>query len=85
MMPHDADPFERAEENLLASPGARVMDVATGRQFRVGTLVPAKKADGSCIHLGEDGKCAIRAVAPFGCAFFDCGPNPRFDLSLQAR
>ena len=63
-----------AEANLLASPGALVAQ--GGRTFRIPTLVPATKADGSCVHLGEDGRCAIHAVAPFGCAFFSCGPDP---------
>jgi hypothetical protein len=43
--------------------------------FRIPTLVPATKNDGSCIHLTAVGQCAIHANAPFGCAFFDCGPE----------
>jgi len=45
-----------------------------GRPFRIPTLVPAIKEDGSCINL-HDGLCQIHPVAPFGCAFFDCGPE----------
>lgn len=64
-----------AEANLLASPGALVMDAATGNQFRIHTLVPATKPNGSCVHLSEQGLCGIHENAPFGCAFFDCGPE----------
>lgn len=67
--------YEWAERNLLASPGALAMDTTTGNTFRIGTLVPAVKPDGSCIHLTADRLCDIHPAAPFGCAFFDCGPE----------
>jgi hypothetical protein len=66
------DLFGWAEQNLLASPGALAMK--DGQFFRIPTLVPAVKADGSCIHL-HNGQCGIHENAPFGCAFFDCGPE----------
>jgi hypothetical protein len=72
MKPTDRDVFAWAEENLLASPGALVEK--NGIRFRIPTLVPAKQADGSCIHL-DDGHCNIHAIAPFGCAFFSCQDN----------
>jgi hypothetical protein len=72
LVPPGADPFAWAESNLRASPGALVGDSGTGRHWRIPTLVPAVRADGSCIHLDDAGRCAIHAVAPFGCAFFDC-------------
>jgi hypothetical protein len=65
------DPLKLVEQALLASPGALVMK--DGDLFRIPTLVPATKKDGSCIHLTTDGQCAVHANAPFGCAFFDCG------------
>ena len=34
------------------------------------TLVPARQADGSC-HWFFEGRCAVHAAAPYGCAFFD--------------
>jgi hypothetical protein len=70
MIPVTADPFAWAVENLQASPGALV--ARDGRTFRIPTLVPASRSDGSCIHL-RDGRCNIHAVSPFGCAFFGCG------------
>jgi hypothetical protein len=73
MIPKNSDPFMWAESNLLASPGALVMK--DGHTFRIPTLVPATKADGSCIHLTSGANCAIHENAPFGCAFFDCGPE----------
>lgn len=71
MVPKGTDPFDWAEKNLLASPGAVVMNTRTGERSRIPTLVPAVKADGSCKNL-KDGLCTIHETAPFGCAFFDC-------------
>jgi hypothetical protein len=73
LIPQGADPFTWAYRNLLASPGALVMK--DGRTFRIHTLVPAVKPDGSCINLANDGLCTIHENAPFGCAFFSCGPE----------
>jgi len=58
-----------AKRNLLASPGALVM--RCGQIFRISTLVPARRPDGACIYLTATDQCAIHAVSPFGCAFFD--------------
>lgn len=57
-------------ENLLASPGATVMN-AEGRIFQIPTLVPQRKEDGSCKFLDANDRCRIHAVSPFGCSFFD--------------
>lgn len=73
MIPPNVDEFKWAEENLLASPGALAMK--DGIRFRIPTLVPAVKEDGSCIHLSAEGTCGIHDISPFGCAFFDCGPE----------
>ena len=59
-----------AKENLLASPGALVMD-QQGRQYRIPTLVPARNACGHCKFLTADKLCGIHASSPFGCAFVD--------------
>jgi hypothetical protein len=83
MIPAGVVPTEWAEGRLLASPGALVLK--GGRSFRIHTLVPATKADGSCIHLGAGNRCEIHAIAPFGCAFFDCGPNGDEQLELSHR
>lgn len=80
MIPAGADPFAWAGANLLASPGAMVASEARG-VFRVGTLVPAVKPDGSCIHLGGGYLCGIHAIAPFGCAFFSCRGEAAPNLS----
>ena len=61
---------EFAFDNLLASPGATVMN-AEGRVFQIPTLVPQRKADGSCKFLSAEGRCSIHAVSPYGCAMFD--------------
>lgn len=80
MIPPDTDPLAWAELNLLASPGAIVMQ--HGNVFRIGTLVPATKPDGSCIHYQKRG-CAIWENAPFGCAFFGCGASDESRMSNQ--
>jgi hypothetical protein len=58
-----------ARQHLLASPGALVL--RGGRAFRIPTLVPARRPGGACVFLTAEGRCAIHAVSPFGCAFFD--------------
>lgn len=58
-----------AKEHFYASGGWKI--VVDGTIVRVPSLVPAKKSDGSCIFLTNDGKCSIHEVAPYGCAFFD--------------
>lgn len=81
IIPANADPYNWAEKNLLASPGALVLQKSTGETFRIHTLVPAVKKDGTCINL-KNGLCTIHEAAPFGCAFFDCGPE-RENLSRK--
>jgi hypothetical protein len=73
MIPPSQEPITWAEQNLLASPGALVSK--DGLLFRIPTLVPAVKSDGSCIHLTSDSLCNIHGIAPFGCSHFDCGPE----------
>jgi hypothetical protein len=68
-IPPGADPFAWAEINLLASPGA--LAEKDGVRFRIPTLVPATKPDGSCMHYKQRG-CTIWENSPFGCAFFGC-------------
>jgi hypothetical protein len=58
-----------ARQLLLASPGALVLD--RGQVVRIRTLVPARRPDGGCAFLTDAGRCAIHAVSPFGCAYFD--------------
>ena len=81
MIPAYIDPLTWAERNLLASPGAIVSK--GGEVFRIPTLVPARGATGACIHLTTDGRCSIHPVAPFSCAFFDCGPDRREEVGRQ--
>lgn len=63
------DLFAWAQQHLLASPGAKVLQ--RGTIFRIPTLVPARQPNGACTFLTAEGLCAIHPVAPFGCAFFD--------------
>jgi hypothetical protein len=64
------DSFAWAEAHLRASPGALVM--SEGHDYRIPTLVPARGGDGACSFLTRESRCSIHAVAPYGCAFFDC-------------
>lgn len=63
------DLIDFALENLLASPGATVVD--RGRVRQIPTLVPARRDDGACKFLDANNLCTIHEVSPFGCAFFD--------------
>jgi hypothetical protein len=70
----DQDLHAWAQGHLRASPGALVL--RHGRTFRIPTLVPARRPDGACVFLTATGRCAIHAVSPFGCAFFDSHMAP---------
>ena len=59
LCPPEADVFAWAEQHLRA-----VLD----KPFP--TLVPVRGVEGSC-HWFFDGRCAVHANAPYGCAFFD--------------
>jgi Fe-S-cluster containining protein len=63
------NPLSFASENLLASPGATMLQAGQVRQLP--TLVPRSQAHGTCVFLDENSRCRIHAVAPYGCAFFD--------------
>jgi Fe-S-cluster containining protein len=64
-----SSPVEFALENLLASPGATVIDGGQIRQ--VPSLVPARDQSGACLFLDEESRCRIHSVSPFGCGYFD--------------
>lgn len=63
------DLIEFAVNNLLASPGATVLDGGQVRQ--IPTLVPARRSDGACLFLDGRDRCSAHDASPFGCAFFD--------------
>ncbi len=58
-----------ALDHFQASEGALVAQA--GRAFRIPTVVPAARPDGSCIFLTSDGRCGVHAQSPFGCAYND--------------
>jgi hypothetical protein len=62
-----------ALENLLASPGALVID--RGKIRRIRTLVTARRDGGACLFLDEQNRCRIHSVSQFGCSFFDTHPT----------
>lgn len=62
-----------ARDIFVASPGATAVRI-TSRGFdkvQIGTIVPKRQENGSCVFLDENERCSIHEVAPFGCAFFD--------------
>jgi hypothetical protein len=64
-----SNPVEFALDNLLASPGAIVVD--RGHIRRIRTLAPARRQDGACLFLDEEHRCRIHSVSPYGCSHFD--------------
>jgi Fe-S-cluster containining protein len=71
-------PLAWCEEHLRASPGALIHSLVTNEVIRVPTLVPARKADGSCHWLDKEERCMVHANSPFGCSFFlVCTPLDR--------
>ena len=87
MIPPDVAPAAWAREHLRASSGATIVRIHTdGRRevIHIPTLVPAHH-NGLACHWLKQGRCEIHAIAPFGCAFFDCHQSERQvkDLSAQ--
>lgn len=75
LLPEDLAPYPwMYQGELLASEGGLVgiVNKLTGEmtKFRVPTLVPASKDDGSCVHY-RDGKCGIHEHSPSGCSMFN--------------
>lgn len=68
LIPADLQHFD--EKDLVASAGALVRNALSGRTYRIGTITPKTKEDGSCVFL-KDNRCTVHEKAPFGCAFFD--------------
>lgn len=64
-----------AQTYLRKSPGALVADVATGRKFYIGSIVPAPDDSGRCVFLDTQDRCLIHPVSPFGCSMFDTHMN----------
>src|SRR5215831_10222164 len=64
-------PDEDVRALFVQSRGSLVLHRATGVTRWVGSITPARKADGSCVFLDAHERCRIHAVAPFGCAYFD--------------
>ena len=77
------DLIQFAMENLLASPGAIVS--VGGKLMRIPTLVPQRKHDQTCKFLDANKRCAIHAVSPFGCRYFDCRMSQREADSRSSR
>jgi len=78
--------------HFVVSDGALVRKEFVDRtvEFRVPTIVPAQKPDGSCVFLDVDDKCSIHEVAPFGCAYHDthmtaevAAPRSEFCVATQ--
>jgi len=57
---------------FVASRGTLVQDRRTGARRWIGSITPARKANGTCVFLDDaTERCLIHEVAPFGCAVFD--------------
>lgn len=67
LIPAPVSPLEWAELHLRASYGFR-LQVGGQVVAWVPSLVPAKQSNGHC-HWYENGRCAVHADSPFGCAF----------------
>jgi len=61
---------DEPDGKFVASNGAVVED-RSGQRFRIRTITPARKPDGSCVFLDADERCTIHGDAPLGCAYFD--------------
>lgn len=63
-------PIAAVLHKFCASPGALLLNTATGDLYRQGTITPQRR-HGRCVFLTEAGACSIHPVAPAGCALFD--------------
>lgn len=79
----ESDLTQFALDNLLASPGAIIFSI--GELIRVRTLVPARRADGTCRFLTDGDRCSIHAVSPYSCALFDCKQSKEEADALSLR
>ncbi len=62
----------RLNSKLRSSQGALLGNPITGETYRIGTIVPAQKPNGTCVWWDEQtGLCEIHPVAPYGCRVFD--------------
>lgn len=66
LIPTGDDPFQWAEQHLLASPGFRA--VSAHFTLSIPSLVPKRQENGHC-HWLQDGRCEVHEVSPYGCAF----------------
>ena len=57
-------------KTLQQGRGALVMNTKTMQTYRIPTITPSMRDDGSCVFF-EAGRCTVHPVAPFGCAYFD--------------
>lgn len=67
------DSMEFVLEHFVASDGAKVAKKIEGNTYviSVPSIVPAQQADGRCVFLGDDERCTIHPVSPFGCSRLD--------------
>jgi hypothetical protein len=78
---------EFAREHFRASNATEIIRCHhDGRKehMHVGTLVPTHRENGSCHYLEND-RCTIHAIAPFGCAFFDCRQSKQQADAISSR
>lgn len=68
---HLGETADAAKRHFWSSPGALLMNTATGRTFRVRTITPRASKTGRCVFLDAGDRCRVHAVAPAGCAYFD--------------
>jgi Fe-S-cluster containining protein len=71
---HLGETPEQARVHFWASPGALMANIATGVQYRIGSITP-RRVNGRCVFLDTENRCSIHSVAPFGCAYFDTHMN----------
>ena len=79
--------YRLVNDALLASEGTLVaqIDKRTGETdtFRIPTLVPSSREDGSCTHYKE-GKCDVHKDSPTGCKMFNaCASGKKADKQEQ--
>jgi Fe-S-cluster containining protein len=72
-LPHD---------KLQASSGATLLG-SDGTLYRIETITPAQRDDGSCVFLEND-RCTVHDTKPVGCRLFNICSEPSGDEEQQS-
>lgn len=82
----DPDNEDFLADNFRASEGPLLLEAATGKTYRIPTIVPAQYDDnGRCVFLAEGDRCMIHQVSPYGCSRFRVCDHPSREADVRSK